>query len=258
MKKIICCIMVFMLVFLTSCSNDKATENKFKQVFGNSVIDRIVITNTRYSGRYTIVDKSEIDRLKNKVIKSSKASVDDKLDPDFTIEFYSNIKKIASFKYVAGITNKKTVNLIDENKNIYHIDNSIEDEFMKRLSKKNNGNNISDYYISTISLLIDKSGAKSGAVVAVDISKDVYVTNSITSVEQKRIIDSINKENIKVRFPNEVQKYDYMIKINTSKFLDDKSVADVSVQDVKNNMTIKYHIEGTYSKNKWNYFITYK
>ena len=258
MKKVICCIMVLLMIFLTSCSNDKATENKFKQMFGNSKIDRIVITNTRYSGRYTIVDKNEIESMKNKVIKSSKVTTDNKLDPDYIIEFYSSIKKIASFKYIAGISSSKTANLIGEDKSLYHINNSIEDEFMKRLTKKNNNNNISDYYISTISLLIDKSGAKPGSVVTVDISKDVYVTNSITSVEQKRILDSVNKKNIKVKLPNETNKYDYMIKINTSRFLDNKSVADTSVQDVKNNMTIKYHIEGNYSNNKWNYFITYK
>jgi hypothetical protein len=244
---------IFVLVILTSCAGPVG-QNKFKAVFQDKQIERIGIINSRYAGRYTIIDKKAIERFKNRVLKAQEVTTDTKLEPDFIFDFYDETKKLITFKYIAGINDKKTANLIDENGKLYHISTSVEDHFVKRLMKREDNKNIPEYYISLISLMIEKSGAQNENTVIADISKDYAVTRAITSVEQKSILDSIDGRGVHIKFPGEVEKWDYTIKIRTTKYNDISCETTVTITD-KNNISSKYQIVGTFERGNWSYHI---
>ena len=224
-------------------------------------IERIVISNNRYAGRYTIIDQENIDRFKNNIIKAKSVTTDIKLEPDFVFDLYDSTKKIATFKYIAGVDDENTGNLIDEDNKLYHVNPLIEDEFMKRLMKDGGLKNIQDYYISAISLLIDKSlevsktNSKEDLTIIVDTAKDYSITRYLTSIEQKRIFDSIDKKGVKIKFPTEVDKGDFYIKLNTEQYSDKSCIATASVTD-KKGTTVKYRLEGNYNED-WKYHIKY-
>lgn len=241
---------------LTSCIGDKANPNIVALGLKDKSMQRVAVTNNRYAGRYTIIDKKTIEDFTKMVLNAADATKDSKLDPDFIFEFFDDTKNVATFKYIAGIEDSNTANLIDSNGHLYKISNSIEDLFMKRLMNTEDSKNVADYYISLIKLLIEKSNVNNNDIIAVDISRDVVVTRSITSVEQRDILNSIDSKG-KIVFPNETKKYNYYIKINTSKYTSNSCNAIAAVTD-KNNMTIKYEIVGTYEDGGWNYHIKYK
>lgn len=258
MKRIISIIIILILMLsFTSCLGDKLNPELTKRGLKSSTIQRIAITNNRYAGRYTIIDKKSIQDFTDTVVRATDATIDSKLDPDFIFEFYDDTHNVATFKYIASITDKDTGNLIDENGRMYKVSNSIEDEFMKRLMNKDSYKNVADYYITLIKLLIDKIKVKSGNVIAVDISKDYVVTRSITSMEQKSILGSIDGKGADIVFPSETKNYNYIIAISTDKYTDTTSDATITVTDSKKNV-IKYEAFGTFEGNSWNYHITYK
>jgi hypothetical protein len=257
MKKIstiIVCILI--AINLTSCIGNKVNPNLVALGLRDKSMQRVAITNNRYAGRYTIIDKKTITSFSNVVLNASDATIDNKLDPDFIFEFYDDTRNVATFKYIAGIDDKKTANLIDSNGKLYHVSTSIENLFMKELMNRNDTQNVAGYYISLIKLLIQKANVNNNDVIVADISRDVVVTRSITSIEQKNILDSIASKG-KIVFPNETQKYNYYIKINTSEYTGTSVTAVAAVTD-KNNLTIKYEIVGTYEEGGWNYHIKYK
>lgn len=256
MKKIIPLVVIIMLL-LTSCMGAKKNQNILNLGLQNADIERVTITNNKFAGKYTIIDKRAIERFKNTVIESTDASIESRLEPDFTFDFFGESRKIASFKYTAGIDDAKTANLVDEKGRLYHVDDSIEDEFIKRLLKKDDNQHVPEYYESLISRIFEKTGVQEGSTVIVDIRKDYLVTRSVTSVEQKKILDSIDEKGIKIKYPGEVDKYDYYIKIDTRKYNDTSCKTLVSVTD-KNNVKVTYQIEGNYTDSKWSYFIKYK
>jgi hypothetical protein len=247
---------ILVTIMLTSCSGG-AAQNSLKAIFENNQVERIAVTNSRYAGRYTIIDKKGIERFKNRILKSDEAKVENKLEPDFTFEFFDETKKLVTFKYIAGINDKETANLIDENGKLFHVNTSIEDDFMKRLMKREENENIPEYYISLIGRLIEKSGAVKDNTVIVDIGKDYTVTRAITSVEQKSILDSIDQHDVKVKFPGEVDKWDYTIKVRTNKYTDTYSEAVGTITDNR-NISQKYQIVGDFKKGKWTYHIYQK
>jgi hypothetical protein len=248
-------VLIFTL-FFSSCSTSRINP-ALKGLFQDKTIERIAITNSRYAGRYTIIDKKSMERFKNKIIRASEATVDSKLEPDFIFDFYDETKKLATFKYIAGVEDEKIANLIDENGKLYHVSTSVEDEFMKRLMKRDDNKNIPEYYISLINLLIEKSGIKPNNTVIVDIRKDYMVTKSLTSMEQKSILDSIDKKGIKIKFPGEVDKADYTIKIKTNKYTDTSVDTTASVID-KYNVAVKFVIKGNFEDGSWSYHIRFK
>jgi hypothetical protein len=259
-KKITTLLLLFLIIIstsLTGCIGDKVNPKLIKLGLKDNGMQRIAITNNRYAGRYTIIDKKSIDNFTKIILNAKNVTIDSKLDPDFIFEFYDETKNVSSFKYIAGIDDENTANLIDMNGNLYHVSLSLEDEFMKRMMNSDSFKNIPDYYISLIGLLVQKSEAKKGETVVVDIDKDYVVTRNITSVEQKNILDSINSKGVRIKFPNETETWNYIIKINTSKYKDDSSEATASITDNKNS-TIKYIIQGTYENGNWNYYIKYQ
>lgn len=258
MKKIATILIcAFIAITFSSCVGDKINPNIVALGLKNKEIQRIAITNNRYAGRYTIIDKSTINDFTDTILNSKDVTYDSKLDPDFIFEFFDETKNVATFKYIAGVDDSNTANLIDSNGKLYRVSESIEDQFMKRLMKRDNAANIPDYYITLIKLLIEKANATKRDVVVVDITKDFVVTRSITSVEQKNILNTVDSNGSKIMFPNETNKYNYLIKINTTKYTDVTSNAIASITD-KNNVTIKYEIVGTYEDGDWNYHIKYK
>lgn len=256
MKKIYIVFLVFILLLSASCGG-KVNPKLSKMGFASADIERITITNNKFSGKYTIIDKQSINRIINLLVRSKDSTVDSKLTPDFTFDLFDNEKKVASFKYIAEVDDADTANLIDTNGSLYHVDSSIEDEFIKRLMKKDSNKNVDDYYESTIKRIIEKTSMKPNSTVAVDISKDYLVTKSITSMEQKKILDSIQKDSIKIIDKQESNKYDYLIKINTKKYNDSSSEANITVTD-SNNAKVNYVFDGTFNNSKWSYAISYK
>lgn len=256
-KRIGIALALLLMMSFSACIGDKPNEALSARGIKSSKMQRIVITNNRYAGRYTIIDKKSISDFANDVVMASNATEDSKLEPDFIIEFYNDIEKVATFKYIAGINGKKTANLIDENGRLYHMSSSIEDDFMNRMMNKDNYKNVSEYYISLLKLLAGKVKVNSGDTIAVDISKDYIVTRSITSVEQKDILDNVDAGGARILFPSETKSQKYLIKINTDSYTDKSSSGTASITDRKNNV-VKYNIIGTYEGGTWDYHITYK
>ncbi|WP_152539046.1 hypothetical protein [Fervidicella metallireducens] len=257
MKKLYILPLLIVLMLFSSCTTSRVNQDMINRGLDKANIERITITNNRYAGRYTIVGEKNINRLRKNVIRALRVSVDNKLEPDFVIDFYDNTKRLSTFKYIAGIDDKKTANLIDENGNLYHINPSIENEFIKRMMKKSDHLHVPEYYISLIEILIDKIKPEDNSTIVIDISKDFSITRSITSVEQKRILDDIDKNNLNLRMPKEVEKWDYSIKIITNTYNDKKCETVVTVTD-KNQSVVKYKFEGSFERGKWSYHIKFK
>lgn len=256
MKKVIPLLLLVSLIF-TSCMGRSKNQNILGTGLDNADIERITVTNNKFAGKYTIIDKKIIERFKNIVLDARDAAVDSKLEPDFTFDFFGETSKIASFRYTAGIDDKGTANLVDDKGRLYNIDTSIEDEFISRLMKKDGNKNVPEYYESLISRIFEKTGVGDGTTVIVDITKDYLVTKSMTSVEQKRMLDNIDRGGVNIKYPGEVDKYDYYIKVDTRKYNDTACKAIVTVTD-KNNVKVTYNIEGTYTNDSWSYFIKFK
>ncbi|SKA76692.1 hypothetical protein SAMN05443428_101245 [Caloramator quimbayensis] len=254
MKKII---LLLIIPFLfTSCIGGKKNQNLMSLGL-NKDIERITVTNNKYAGKYTIIDKKTIERFSNTILEAKDAKSDSGLESDFTFEFYSESKSIASFKYIAGIDDESTANLYDDKGRLYHVDNSIEDEFINRLMKKGNFKHVSEYYESLLSLIFEKTNIQKGQIAVVDIRKDFLVTKYITSIEQKKMIESIDNKGITVKFPKEAEKYDYYILIDTRKYNDNTCKTYVTVTDSLGSKVI-YVLEGNYIDSKWSYYIKFK
>lgn len=256
MKKIFLVLLILPLI-LSSCRGKSPTEKALREPLEGAHIDRIIITSTRNAAKYTIVDSKSISRIKSTIEKGRDAKEDMKLEPDFTFQFYDGRKEIMFFNYIAGVNDKDIVNLIDDKKTLYHIDTSIENEFLKRIMRKTTSKNVPEYYISLLELIIEKTNVAQNSTVVVDITKDYTVTKGILSVEQKRILDSVDKRGIKVKFPKEVETYNYYIKINTTSYTDVSSKTIVTVKD-KTGSETKYNLEGKYDGKRWSYFIRFK
>ncbi|MCX7904861.1 MAG: hypothetical protein N2486_10190 [Caloramator sp.] len=249
MKKLL---ILLSLLLLTSCTGvNPVLKNKFL----NQDIERIVITNTRYAGRYTIIDKKAITRFKNKVLRAKEVQNDSNLEPDFIFDFYSENKKVASFKYIAKINEENVANLYDEEGKLYNISTSIEDEFIKRLLKTNRNQNVPDYYVSAINLILDKID-KSDITVAIDLKKEIMTLKYLTSMDIKNIFEGINRNGVNIVLLQQAKEYDYLIAINTKKYSGNSVEAEISVVD-PNGMKTVYVIEGNYN-GKWEFFIAYK
>ena len=257
-KRILIAIATFLIaVSLTACIGDKVNTKIVAMGIKDQSMQRIAITNSRYAGRYTIIDKKAIENFTRIILNAADANKNSYLEPDFIFEFYNNENNIVNLKYIAGINDDTIANLIAPDGKMYHVNTSIENEFMKRLVKGNNSKNIQEYYISLIELLIGKISIKSNEVVVVDISKDYVVTRSITSIEQKNIIDSVqSKANIK--FPSEAKAYNYSIEINTGKYSDETTDAEITITNRKNKTNEVYIVAGIYENGEWNYHIKYK
>lgn len=250
-------LLIIIPFLLTSCMGKKKNQNIFEMGLANKNIERVTVTNNKYAGKYTIIDKKTIERFTNIILEADDVKKSLNIDSDFTFDFYDESKNIASFKYIAGIDDKDTANLIDSKGRLYHIDMSIEDEFINRLMKKNSYKHVSEYYESLLSRIFEKINAKKGDIVIVDITKDYIVTKSITSIEQKKIIESIDKKGINVKTPNENEEYDYYIKIDTRKYTDASCKTYITVID-KFKAKVTYVIEGNYIDSGWSYYIKFK
>lgn len=257
MKKLLLVTPLIMLLLFTSCVGGRRNEKIMKMGFDKAAVDRIVITSTRGQVKYTIIDDKGINRLKNIIIRGSDAEVENKLEPDFLFEFYEGKTIVASLNYVAGISDKKTANLMDGKGGIYHVSTMIEDEFVKRIMKTNVNKNVPEYYISLLEKIIESSTIEAGSKIVVDMSKDYTVTKYILSVDQKRILDSINKKNTIIGLPGEIQDQDYTIKVSTDSYTDTQSETTVSVTN-KNNETTDFYLEGTFDGKSWSYYIRFE
>lgn len=256
MKKTLTLIgIIIFTVLLSSCGGTNAVE--VKKALENAKVERITITNTRHDGRYTIIDKKSMERFKGYIEKAKIATEDPELEPDFLFELYDGDKSVGSYKYIAGVTDSDKANLIDLNGKLYRISRSIEDIFMKRLMKKNDLKNVPEYYISLLSTIIEKEGIKEGSKVVADIGKDYAVTKSITSVEQKSILNSVKAKDVVISFPTEDKAFDYKIEIRTGKYNDKSSEAIVTVSD-KTGKSTKYEVSGNYKNGDWEFHIKFK
>jgi hypothetical protein len=257
-KRILIVIMALLIaVSLTACIGDKINARIVAMGIKDKSMQRIAITNSRYAGRYTIIDKKAIENFTRIVLNASDAEKTNYLEPDFIFEFYNNENNVVNLKYIAGINDSNIANLIAPDGKMYHVSTSVENEFMKRLVKGNNSENIQEYYISLIELLIGKISIKSSDVVVVDISKDYVVTRSITSIEQKNIIDSVQSK-AKIKFPSEAKTCNYLIEINTSKYSDETTDAEITITNKKSKTKYVYIVAGIYENGNWNYHIKYK
>ncbi|MDF2674891.1 MAG: hypothetical protein K0R09_3159 [Clostridiales bacterium] len=257
MKKLLLVSGVILMLLLTSCVGGRKNEKILNMGFDKAVIDRIVIVNTRGGVKYTIIDDKSINRIKGIIVRGRDAETDIKLDPDFLFEFYDGKTIVASFNYIAGISDKKTANLAEENGELYHVSTMIEDEFVKRIMKSNVNKNVPEYYISSIEKILESSNIKEGSEVVVDLSKDYTVTKYILSVDQKRILDSIDKKKVDIKLPGETETQDYTINVRTDSYTDTKSESLVSVTD-KDKVKTDYYLEGTFESGKWSYYIRFK
>lgn len=257
MKKILLLGSMIIMLLMTSCVGGRKNDKILKMGFDKAVIDRIVIVNSRGGVKYTIIDDKSINRIKNIIIRGKEVSTDSKLDPDFLFEFYDGKSIVASFNYIAGISDKKTANLLDDKGGLYHVSTMIEDEFVKRIMKSNVNKNVSEYYISLLEKVIESSDIKEGSEVVVDLSKDNMVTECILSIDQKRILDSINKKRVSIKLPGETKTPDYTLSVKTNSYTDTKSQTLVSLTD-KDKKATDYYLEGTFENNKWSYYIRYK
>lgn len=258
MKKITTILICILLaISLTSCVGDRVNSSIVKLGLKDNEMQRIAITNNRYAGRYTIIDKKTIDNFTKTILYSKNSLKDSKLDPDFIFEFFDDTRNVATFKYIAGIEDTSIANLIDTNGKLYRVSTSVEDQFMKRLMNSDNSVNVASYYISLLKLLIEKTNVNKSDVIVVDISKDYVVNRSVTSIELRNILNSVDSKGAKIIFPNETSQSNYKIKINTTTYTDNNCNAIASVTD-KNNVVTKYEIVGTFEAGDWNYHIKYK
>lgn len=247
-------ILIFTMI-LSSCGGSSAVE--VKKALQNQEIERITITNTRYDGKYTINDKKSMERFTGYIEKAKIAEVDPELEPDFVFQLYNGEKNVGTFKYIAGVTDSKEANLMDMDGKLYRISRNIEDIFIKRLMKKNDLKNVAEYYISLLTTIVEKEGVKEGSKVVADIGKDYAVTKSITSIEQKSILNSVKAKNVDISFPTEDKAFDYKIEIKTGKYNDKSSEAVVTVAD-KTGKSTKYEVSGNYKKGDWEFHIKFK
>lgn len=257
MKKLLLLSFLTITLLLTSCVGGRRNEKIVKTGFDKAAVDRIVITNTRGGVKYTIIDEKGINRIKNIIVRGKDAEVENKLEPDFLFEFFDGKTIVASFNYIAGISDKKTANLISDKEGIYHVNTMIEDEFVKRIMKTNVNKNVPEYYISLLEKVIESSTIEAGSHIVVDMSKDYTVTKYILSVDQKRILDSINQKDTAISFPGEIEKPDYTIKVSTDSYTDTQSETIVSVTN-KAGETTDFYLEGTFEGNKWSYYIRFE
>lgn len=257
MKRIILFSSIIIMLLMTSCVSGRRNTKILNMGFDKAAIDRIVIVSSRGGVKYTIIDDKSISRIKNIIVRGKDAETDSKLEPDFLFEFYDGKSIVASFDYIAGISDKKTANLTDDKGSLYHISTMIEDEFVKRIMKSNVNKNVSEYYISLLEKVIESSDIKEGSDVVVDLSEDDTVTEYILSVDQKRILDSIDKKRVSVKLPGEAQNQDYTINVITDSYTDTKSKTTVSVTN-KEKVKTTYYLEGTFENNKWSYYIRFK
>jgi hypothetical protein len=252
MKKKIIFLMLLALIntMFTACSRNKANPNMEKAGLGKEKIQRINIVNSRSNQKYTFSQERSKERFQNIVLRAVEVTEDTKLDPDFIFDFYSETKKLGSFKYIAGIDSKDVANLIDEENRLYHIDSSIENEFFKRMIKARQDDFVPQYYTSLIQKILEKLPPKSNTRVVVDIRKDTIVTGSLISVNQKRILDNITKSGFEVKYPGEIEKPDYFITVTTKSYNASKKIADavVSVTDV-NNVKVGFSVKLTQDGN---------
>ncbi|MCX7884042.1 MAG: hypothetical protein N2448_03310 [Caloramator sp.] len=255
MKRVVALLIIIPFLF-TSCMGRKKNP-ALTNLRIDKDIERITVMNNKYAGKYTIIDKKTIERFSNIILEAKDAKSDSTLESDFTFDFYSESKCVVSFKYIAGIEDENTANLYDDKGRSYHVDNSIEDEFINRLMKKGSFKHVSEYYESLLSLIFEKINIKNGQIAAVDIKKDFLVTKYITSLEQKKMIENIDNKGITVKFPKESEKYDYYILIDTRKYNDNTCKTYVTVTDSLGSKVI-YVLEGNYTNSKWSYYIKYK
>lgn len=257
-KRIIAFLLIAVSIFMSSCSTRSINPDiAALPDFQNTTMDRLVITSSRYAGKYTIATENTIKNIKKMILKAKGNAEDSMLEPDFILEFYSGSKKIATFYYTAKITDKGVANLKDENGKLYHISTDVEQSFMKRIMGSDDRENVSSYYTSLITKLLDKTGASSGDVVVIDISSDNSIIKSMTSVEQKSLLDSISSKGISLKFPSEVDEWNYYITIKTTQYNDKSCKAAVTIDDAANSTSVKYSVEGDY-KSEWEYHIQYK
>lgn len=258
MKRIVAFLLIAASLCLSACSNRSVNPDIAKLPdFQGTTMDRLVITNSRYAGKYTIATKNTINNIKKQILKAKGNAEDSLLEPDFVFEFYSGSKKVAVFYYTAKINDNGIANLKDENGNLYHISTDIEQSFMKRIMRSDDRENVPAYYTSLITRLLDKTGASSGDVVVVDISSDDSITKSMTSIEQKHLLDSIPDKGVILKFPSEVEQWNYCITIHTTQYNDDSCKVTVTIDDVANSTSIKYSVQGDY-ESEWEYHIQYK
>ncbi len=251
-----------MLIIASLCLSACSTRSVNPDIaaltdFHSTTMDRLVITNSRYAGKYTIATENTINSIKKTILKAKGGVQDSLLEPDFKFEFYSGSKRVATFYYTAKINDEETANLKDENGNLYHISTNIEQSFMKRIMRSDDRENVSSYYTSLVRKLLDKTVASGGDVVVIDISNDDSITKSMTSVEQKHLLDSISSKGISLKFPSEVEKWDFYITINTTQYTDNSCKGNATIDDVANNTSVKYSVQGDYEK-EWEYHIQYK
>lgn len=258
MRRICAFLLIAVTLFLSACSTRSVNPDIAELPdFQSASMDRLVITNSRYAGKYTIATKNTIQSIKKQILKAKGNAEDSMLEPDFIFEFYSGSKKVATFYYTAKINDKEISNLKDENGKLYHISTDIEQSFMKRIMRSDNRENVSAYYKSLITKLLEKTEASSGDVVVIDISKDDSILKSMTSIEQKHLLDSISSKGVDLKFPTEVEKWDYYITINTTLYTDDSCKGTATIDDIANNTSVKYSVQGDY-ESEWEYHIQYK
>lgn len=255
MKKLLAFIFIVLFVFSSCSSGENATE--VKKALQDKKVDRITITNSGYAGKYTIKDNKSTERFIGYLEKTKVATVNPNLTPDFIFDIYNGENTIATYKYIAGVTDSDQANLIDEKGKIYKVSRNIEDLFLKRIMKKNNLKNVPEYYISLITQIIEKHNIKEGSKVVADIGGDTSVTKSITSVEQRSILNSISKNKIQVMFPSENKTADYKIAIKTDTYKNSSSETKITVTD-KNNKATRYEALGNYKHGEWEFHIKFR
>lgn len=239
-------LLVLLSSIMSSCSGNKINPEIAKTGLDKESIQRINIINSRSGQKYIFSQERGRERFKNLALHAVQVKEGTTLEPDFIFDFYSETKKVASFKYIAGIDDEDAANLIDENNNFYHIDSSVENEFFKRMIRGSEDKYVTEYYTSLVDKVLEKLPRKNNAVVVVDIRKDYMVTRSLISVSQKRILDSIDVKGFEVRYPGETEKPDYYMTIDTRSYSASQRRAKttVSVKDI-NNVTVKFDLELT-------------
>lgn len=243
---------------MTSCSklgyqNPKIAEKLKKDI----AYQRIIITSTRLAGRYTIFDDGAKKRFISKIYKAKDLSKDTELEADFIIDFYDSNKKVASYKYIANISEEDEVNLIDEDGNKFHINSDIEDEFIKRIIKKEMYKDASTYYIAILENVISKiqENDKGNLNVYIDIINDTMVTRFLTATQVENVFKTIEKNNVKI--VNSEKDAEYILVVKTSIFNQDKTESTVTIKN-KSGQKQQLLYSGKKSNDKFEFHIKYK